>query len=992
MKIFISYDPADISFVHAFEPALVTYGFETWYDLKPDGGLRGGEDRERRVQSELDSSTVVLVVLSPNSIRAESSVENEYQYAQRKDKRVIPLLYYACTVPLSLTNLHPIDFSRSLYISAFAQLMQALKVGEKTPVAAATELSPAVPPTKAPVWSDYPVLEHDVSLYKKRFAERLERDAERQMNGLDTENYIQNYIPLYVSEFWGNTIADNSSENQSDFMELLHRSRYESILLFGEPGSGKSASMRRFAWELARNDPLAVPIFVSLQECRNENIGFSIISELKRYGTFSFLQDAQDLKRLAQESRNYLKFYLLLDGLNEILPSLRENILKSLETFRRDSLLYLTLITCRAQADGKLVQALENIDLKLKLRGLSKTQLDDYLPEHAGSQTADSIRIRKLAENPSLLVLIKRLGAHPQVMNQSTVFTGFLRHELEQDKEKGIGLDVADEHKVKSLAFLGFALNLRYQVSIKRNEALTLLSKEFKLQKPHAMLDVLLQHGFLVQERDLQTAQHTARIHFAPNLMMQEYFAALQLQSILLQESAARSGAIHSREIIRQKLVTLALGPSRIAHLARDPWWTETFILLYGLLNDPTQNPDKTLPKWLIDPGQNPNENIPPKWLIAKLVYDWQAPWLAWWCYDQKLGIKDEKLEEMIRDKIAGLISHKDPALRYKAVETLFHSTPRNHFLPPRTMELLFKAAGDEEPKVLNRALEALLDLDEYRSEFINAADERVSQGDESTRGGARRFLLTLCKKPDTDLLSNMIHIPLGPFTAGSIGDLEATIDEPTRHRIVLPEYWLAEYPIRNRDYLIFVEQTGHPAPSNWHDDRYPANKEDHPVTCVNWFDACAYCEWLTRVTGYPFRLPTEAEWEKGARGTDGRSYPWGDDKPENNHCNYRSTNLADTTPVGAHPLDKSPYGCHDMAGNVNEWCLYDPRKFPSRQVPKRPLRGGSFMDEARALRCVWRHEESPEKREPHVGFRVVISLHKPVKFVKTAGIYELHW
>ncbi len=97
------------------------------------------------------------------------------------------------------------------------------------------------------------------------------------------------------------------------------------------------------------------------------------------------------------------------------------------------------------------------------------------------------------------------------------------------------------------------------------------------------------------------------------------------------------------------------------------------------------------------------------------------------------------------------------------------------------------------------------------------------------------------------------------------------------------------------------------------------AAKSDHPVTQVSWDDAVAYCEWLSRTTGRSYRLPTRAEWEKAARGSDGRSYPWGNWPPNNQLCNF-DHNVDDTTPVGRYPNGVSPYGCWDMAGNVWEW------------------------------------------------------------------------
>lgn len=131
----------------------------------------------------------------------------------------------------------------------------------------------------------------------------------------------------------------------------------------------------------------------------------------------------------------------------------------------------------------------------------------------------------------------------------------------------------------------------------------------------------------------------------------------------------------------------------------------------------------------------------------------------------------------------------------------------------------------------------------------------------------------------------------------------------------------IGKTPVTNAQYAAFVEATKRKVPKHWkrllRQDRIPSGKENHPVVNVSWYDAVAFCRWLSQETGQPFRLPTEAEWEKAARGADGRIYPWGDEQLTNELCYLGSG----TTPVGRYsPQGDSPYGCADMAGNVWEW------------------------------------------------------------------------
>ncbi|MEE8586171.1 MAG: SUMF1/EgtB/PvdO family nonheme iron enzyme, partial [Acidobacteriota bacterium] len=142
------------------------------------------------------------------------------------------------------------------------------------------------------------------------------------------------------------------------------------------------------------------------------------------------------------------------------------------------------------------------------------------------------------------------------------------------------------------------------------------------------------------------------------------------------------------------------------------------------------------------------------------------------------------------------------------------------------------------------------------------------------------------------------------------------------------------------------------------------------PVMGVSWHDMLAYCRWAG------LRLPSEAEWEKAARGTDGRRWPWGNDAPTEKHCNFDSK-LDAPSEGGSYPDGTSPYGCHDMAGNVWEWCSTKWREDYSQQADDslegkggRVLRGGSFYDSADGVRCARRYWDDPHGRGRIWGFR----------------------
>jgi formylglycine-generating enzyme required for sulfatase activity len=242
-----------------------------------------------------------------------------------------------------------------------------------------------------------------------------------------------------------------------------------------------------------------------------------------------------------------------------------------------------------------------------------------------------------------------------------------------------------------------------------------------------------------------------------------------------------------------------------------------------------------------------------------------------------------------------------------------------------------------------------------------------------------------------------MILIPAGEFLMGSDpkkGE-DASDNEQPQHTLYLPDYYLAKTPVTQAQYAAFVQATGHRAPNvgenwaepyNWSGSTPPRGKENHPVVLVSWHDAVAYCNWLAEVTGKPYRLPSEAEWEKGARGSDGRIYPWGN-QWDAKRCNTYEGGKGDTTPVGAYPHGASTYGLLDMAGNVWEWTRSVYKDYPYvsgdgredlESGGSRVVRGGSWFDIQRLVRCAYRYRHDPDLWSYYGGFRVVVSLGSP--------------
>ncbi len=262
--------------------------------------------------------------------------------------------------------------------------------------------------------------------------------------------------------------------------------------------------------------------------------------------------------------------------------------------------------------------------------------------------------------------------------------------------------------------------------------------------------------------------------------------------------------------------------------------------------------------------------------------------------------------------------------------------------------------------------------------------------------------------------VAGMTYIPAGEFLMGTPAGMGGFSDERPQRKILLPAFWIDTYEVSNQAYFTFVTATGHRPPTHdqpaltlWEHGMPPAEANEHPVVNVSWHDAAACCRWAGK------RLPTEAEWEKAARGVDGRTYPWGNrwDFSLANGASYWAKRTVDfkdgtewrnfwmsgdgaraverygikqevlTLPLGSFPEGVSPYGVADMAGNVSEWVadFYNPYYYvngtltdPQGPAPTilRSVRGGSWLKPATSLRAADRDYGDLHARMSGVGFR----------------------
>ena len=262
---------------------------------------------------------------------------------------------------------------------------------------------------------------------------------------------------------------------------------------------------------------------------------------------------------------------------------------------------------------------------------------------------------------------------------------------------------------------------------------------------------------------------------------------------------------------------------------------------------------------------------------------------------------------------------------------------------------------------------------------------------------------MTLATPPD------LARIPAGEFLMGAT---DADDDERPVHRVYVSEFFIGRFAVTNDEYARFVRATGYPAPSIrglplvatggrdvifkelaapyvWEDAGPPPGHGNHPVVLVRFDDANAYCRWLSEAIGRVVRLPTEAEWEKAARGgAEGLRYPWGDEI-DSSRCNFLTDGSAKrqrgTRPAGTYP--PNAFGLCDVIGNVWEWVAdwYGSDYYGSSEPadPRGPdvgnmhiVRGGSWVnDDMGMLRCACRHMVPPDTYAYSIGFRIVCGV-----------------
>ncbi len=796
-----------------------------------------------------------------------------------------------------------------------------------------------IPPSAhTPVAPSLPTLER-VHAHRAALRQRLEDDACRRWGGMSV--YIQEEsatLPIEAAPYQAG--QQGSSQNLLDTLHAAGR-----LLVLGEPGTGKTMAVERLARELCVVKEPVVPVLVRLAHYDGKPLADWVRSLLHETGQ---LRVADDRALAAFLHEGQARFFFLFDGLDDVPADCRTALRDELVRWMAACRPHPVIVTSRIQ-DELWRQVRDEVGQVVVVQPIGEKQARRYLVDHLGPAAGDAFyaamdpRLQEMARLPLMLWLIKEAGKAGESLpgNRGEIYAHFVSRILRRDTERRLDARIPEHVKQQALVNLAWHLGQHgRRLACPRDEAVQILAKQLG-EDAEAVVDACVRHGLLAGEET---------VWFAPHQTVQEHFAALALRQQVEREWAAGAWGWISRTTRR----LLTGKPQGLAALTAEDWWAESLVQLAGLIDDPDR--------------------------LARAVTR-ANPWLALRCVKEGRAVGNET-RLWVEDRSIRLLRSRRTADRRRAVQALARAGS------DRAAEPLFEAAADADAEVAGLAVEALTARDEVARDLVSKAlqgtDERLWRAALRCLGAKGNDLLWEEIPPGVweGLLGQlMVWVPPGPFLMGSdkTRDGQAFDDELPQHTVTLPGYWIGRYPVTVARFKAFVDDSGHkPA-----DSRSVKGRDDHPVVHVSWGDAQAYCDWLAARSGPPVALPTEAQWEKAARGTDGRIYPWGDGW-DASKCNSLEGGKRATTPVGAYSLaGDSPYGCADMAGNVWEWCQSLYRRYPYdpkdgrenlQNRGRRVMRGGAFDYDQKTVRCACRGWHVPDHRVGYLGFRPVVA------------------
>ncbi|MCB0174944.1 MAG: TIR domain-containing protein, partial [Anaerolineae bacterium] len=651
--------------------------------------------------------------------------------------------------------------------------------------------------------------------------------------GLD--HYIQEQaklLPIHASPY-------DEGLNRGRSENLLHRLwRGKRTIVLGEPGTGKSVALERLAWELAGNDPPIVPVIINLREYE----GAALLEWVRLKLLESDEQALRDTLKTTQDTEGFLHdipftFYLLLDGLNEVRPQHREAVIREI---RQMSLAYPghpMVVTSRIQDESWRDLRGGSFDAEtVVIQAITESQAQTYLAAHLEQNDAAKLwrrlddRMRGLAATPLLLWLIKEAWLETRGRipgNRGELYANFITRMLRRDDDRKLYRTISKDKRLRALEALALAMHQNEAVSWTRQQVQAVIPDE-------PTLEALLING-LLQGEDI--------IRFAPHQTVQEHFAARAIKTTVEQTITKPPPAWWQRLVAKPEV--------SILDRAAEAWWAETFIQLAGM----TDNPNTLAQK------------------VAEI-----NPWLAWWCVQEGRQV-DPETERIIQAKSELLVDSNNVQDRRSALQALLQ-LPR-----ARVIDQLAKLALDTDSSVAKPARQALDELGKSGNNAVTQAfmrriaryspKERAEYGrqiaDHDPRMGVGTIIRNRITLPDID----WVRVP---------NDGE-WIYQNQKHP-GLPPFEISRYPITYAQFQTFIDDREGFKDRRWWDgladNEYRRSNQsepgeqafkfwNHPREGASWYDAIAFCRWLSwrlgggydldDIAAWTVRLPTEFEW-----------------------------------------------------------------------------------------------------------------------------------
>jgi len=786
---------------------------------------------------------------------------------------------------------------------------------------------------------------------------------------------------------------------------------YPTLALLGEPGAGKSTLLRKLARQVVQermDDPSKpLPIFVSLSAHKSGSPLTFLRQHWKTMLGFDGLDDA-----LANE-----RVWLFLDGLNEMPRTNYDTRVVEWRTFLRTHCPAHTngnraLIACRIADYGDGMDA-----PRLIIHAMDDERIQQFLkkrtPDHAdvlwGALEKDRDEGRgamyELAQIPFWLVMISRLSGRDGLpRNRAGLISGFIHEWLDYESNRDGGRTPSDIQRngfmegMTQLAWTGLSRSQNYTFRVA--EARKLL---FSKQSALAVNDVL---GLARDCSLLSEESGGLRFH---HQLLQEYFAARELASRFL--AGKNLGKLWKTPWRRWKFVQSKWDPLPPPPLTG---WEEAVILAVGMLDAEqaerlalavlADNPPLAA-RCILESGmaigepasekvkqrlqadlKNPRVRIPARLAAGKMLAKSGDPRLL--KGHGEIELTDGKktifiTPDWIEIPAGSFQMGTTPAQRTMLL--LQRAAPSSDELHPHTVLLsAFKMARFP---VTVAEYRCFMDADGYQNDSYWKEDNSLRWRNAPLpyeESYQYQYIRTLRENKETILKQLDNWVRQGSWSPAQAKNLRNSLDSED-------ESLRKQWEDNENDKRDLAGKVAHP----WLWDYQKYTVDNQPVIGVSWYEACAYAAWLTEILQKQgtilereeIRLPTEAEWEKAARGTSGRLWTWGN-LWNSSHANSLEGRVMQPTAVGAYPQNKSPYGVEDMIGNVWEWCMdwYNENEYRERIRKEvkdpdgaksgnaRVLRGGSWYDNRNLARCAFRRRAVPDYFGSNLGFRLVCS------------------